>query len=488
MAEVWRGHDLILQRPVAIKLLHPHLANDEVVIERFRREAISAAKLNHPHIVPTYDAGTDKGATFIVLGLVHGPSLAEVMKTREISEREAVGIARQIADALDYAHRSGLIHRDIKPANILVVDEEKRIMVGDFGIAKAIAEAGSESLTLPGFVIGTPAYVAPEVLNGAEPDARADIYALGVLLHELLCNHDSIDQPTQLSAAAPAEDATECSDLPGALSKIVSKATHTAPAGRYADAAGFRSALEDYERTLLPKRHTTSRKPQASTGQPTVMAEVETGGERTTQHTIVPKVEPESAPRGGTKVRRRAVTTAVIILLVLGAVIVGRVVGSLGGHGSGATTTSTASRAPLSFTASHSFDPKGDGKENEEATGRAMDGNAATVWSTSTYNSRKFGNLKPGVGLVLTLDSSRPLADLQVDSPSSGWAASVYLSDSDPSTLEDWGQPVASGASTPGTTHFDLHGNSASHVLLWFTDLGAANKVSVSEVHATASR
>jgi eukaryotic-like serine/threonine-protein kinase len=142
MAEVWEGHDQVLARPVAIKLLHPHLAGDEAFVERFRREAVAAARLVHPGIVATYDAGTDDGTAFIVMELVRGHTLREALaESGPLPTAVAVPIAAQVADALDHAHRAGLVHRDVKPANILVADQPGAaaavgVKVADFGIAR----------------------------------------------------------------------------------------------------------------------------------------------------------------------------------------------------------------------------------------------------------------------------------------------------------------------------------------------------------------
>ena len=144
MAEVWEAVDDILGRPVAVKVLHPHLAADESFRERFRREAIAAARLAHPNVVATFDTGTDDGITFIVMELVDGPTLRQVLnETGPMAPGRVVHIGAQVADALHYAHRAGVVHRDVKPANILVCPDG-RVKVADFGIAKAVEESEPE--------------------------------------------------------------------------------------------------------------------------------------------------------------------------------------------------------------------------------------------------------------------------------------------------------------------------------------------------------
>ena len=204
MAEVWEGYDEVLSRPVAVKLLQAHLAEDGVFLERFRREAVTAARLAHPGMVSTFDTGVDHGSAFIVMELVRGRTLRQLLIDQgRLEPWLAVAIARQIADAMIYAHQAGLVHRDIKPANVLLTDDEwggLRVKVTDFGIAKAGAALGGD-LTRTGTVLGTPKYLSPEQIRGDEPDARADLYALGVVLFEMLVGSPPFVGPTDMSTA-----------------------------------------------------------------------------------------------------------------------------------------------------------------------------------------------------------------------------------------------------------------------------------------------
>src|SRR3984957_10826275 len=184
MAEVWEGQDAILRRAVAIKILLTHLATDATFVERFRREAVTAARVAHPCVVATYDAGVDAGTAYIVMELVQGQTLRQLLTaSAPLDIGLAVAITLQIADALTDAHRAGLVHRDIKPGNILLCDDGNgalRVKVTDFGIAKVGAEIGAD-LTQVGTILGTPKYLSPEQVEGRlDPDARSDLYALGV--------------------------------------------------------------------------------------------------------------------------------------------------------------------------------------------------------------------------------------------------------------------------------------------------------------------
>ena len=183
MAEVWEAVDQVLDRPVAIKVLHPHLAGDQAFVERFRREAIAAARLTHPSIVAIYDTHSSEGEEAIVMELVRGMSLREHLDDNgSLTAPEAVTIGVRVAEALATAHRAGLVHRDIKPANILLCEDE-RVMVADFGIAK-LTDADH---TTEGTVLGTAKYLAPEQVSGTTVDARTDLYSLGIVLYEMVC-------------------------------------------------------------------------------------------------------------------------------------------------------------------------------------------------------------------------------------------------------------------------------------------------------------
>ncbi|MBO0728801.1 MAG: serine/threonine protein kinase, partial [Acidimicrobiaceae bacterium] len=252
MAEVWEGHDEVLARPVAVKILHPHLAADEVFRERFRREAITAARLAHPGVVATYDTGLDADTAYIVMELVRGQTLRQLLSQRgRLDLPLAIGLTRQIADALAYAHRAGLIHRDVKPANVLLTDDEYgmlRAKVTDFGIAKA-TEALDQDLTNTGMVLGTPKYLSPEQIRGTEPDTRTDLYSLGVILYEMVAGRPPFvgntdmatalahlnDQPVPLRQYRP--------ETPPALDRIVADLLAKEPTRRVPSAAALSQAL-----------------------------------------------------------------------------------------------------------------------------------------------------------------------------------------------------------------------------------------------------
>jgi len=255
MAEVWEAEDDILGRPVAVKVLHPHLAADESFRERFRREAIAAARLAHPSVVATFDTGTDEGVTFIVMELVDAPTLRQVLnETGPMAPGRVVHIGAQVADALQYAHKAGVVHRDIKPANILVCPDG-RVKVADFGIAKAVEDSEpshpspSEALTGTGTIVGTAQYLSPEQVNGRPVDGRADVYALGVVLYEMLTGRPPFTGETDMAVALkhittdPLAPRQVRAGVPAALEQIVLRAMAKAPDARYQSAADLQRAL-----------------------------------------------------------------------------------------------------------------------------------------------------------------------------------------------------------------------------------------------------
>src|ERR687891_2534795 len=185
MATVYLAHDLKHHRDVAVKVLRPELAS-VLGAERFLNEIDVVAHLQHPHILPLFDSGAADELLYYVTPRIEGESLRErLRRERQLPIDEAIQITREVASALDYAHRHNVIHRDVKPGNILLQDGHA--LVADFGIALALEEAGGERLTRTGLALGTPQYMAPEQAAGERAlDARVDVYALGAVLHEML--------------------------------------------------------------------------------------------------------------------------------------------------------------------------------------------------------------------------------------------------------------------------------------------------------------
>ncbi len=249
MADVYLAEDTQLGREVALKILHPQYPDDDSVVERFRREAMSAAKLQHPNIVQIYDSGKEGDFNFIVMEYVEGQSLKDYLAEEGPLEiREAARIAGEVLTALAYAHRTGLVHRDIKPGNILLSDEGK-VQVTDFGIARA--EAGS-TMTQTGTILGTAYYLSPEQAQGLPLDGRSDIYSLSVVLYEMLTGRRLFEGDSPVSIAykhvreMPRAPTTYRSDIPRPLEAIVLNGLAKRPEDRYSSAALMRRDLEAF--------------------------------------------------------------------------------------------------------------------------------------------------------------------------------------------------------------------------------------------------
>ena len=506
MAEVWLATDMSLSRQVAVKILKSTLATDPVVAERFRREAITVARLSHPNIVAVHDTIDFDGRQAVVMQLVNGKSLRQLLdEQKRLGPDLTMHIGSCVAAALDAAHKAGLVHRDVKPGNILITPDG-RVLLADFGIAKGLGT--SDDLTSENVMMGTAKYLSPEQVRGKKLDGRADLYALGLVLYECLAGRvpflGESDADTALARLQrdPTDLARLRATLPYGLAALIHELLARNPDDRPATGGELRnrltriaSGIDDRTTTMTPPRgtlkadsptlnttpiaaHTLAARAGRAEGTPTRISQPivrPEGREGRTGNTprqgpprpikappppVRDRTPTSGSPRGvpARHFQQRRTPSVIVILLLLLAVIVGAVLLSDGGNSRGSTgaattvagqvTAANASAAPggpVSITGVTTFDP-GDlatGTENPDQATMVIDNDPSTAWTTSCYSDKYF-NGKPGVGLVLAL-SGAASGTLDITLANAPYQVEVYTSTADtpPSTKIGWGERVA---------------------------------------------
>lgn len=356
MAQVYLAHDLLLDRPVALKALFPELSVDESFVERFRREAKAAANLTHPNIVSVYDWGQGENTYFIVMEYVDGPTLSQLLRQGPLQPKRAAAIAASVAAALDFAHRRGVIHRDVKPGNVLI-DERSQVKVADFGIARAAGT--SEDLTQTGSVMGTATYFSPEQAQGYPVDPRSDVYSLGVVLYEMVTGKPPFAGDSPVSIAykhvkelppAPSESNPA---VPPPLEAIVLKALAKQPEARYKSAEEMRSDLVRF--TNGEPVMAAAAIAAAATGIMGTVGTNPTAVYRDTSRTSVIPTPPGGVPPSGAlppgEDRSRAglytLIALVVVLLAVGGYFGGRQAGLFGSSSKTLTVPSNLTNKPV---------------------------------------------------------------------------------------------------------------------------------------------
>jgi serine/threonine-protein kinase len=495
MSTVYRAFDTVLERPVAIKLLHAGIASDGDQLERFRREARLVAQLSHPHVVTVIDAGEEpasgNGATasgiagpacpYIVFEYVEGETLKDrIRREGPLEIAQAVAYALEIARALGEAHAHQLVHRDVKPQNILI-SEEGAAKITDFGIARPLTEAG---LTMPGRVLATTDYIAPEQALGEPVSGRSDLYSLGIVLFEMLTGDVPFHGESAVAVAMKhvREELPDVQRLrPGvsaATAAVIERACAKDPERRYPDA---QSMAADLEQALALE---TSRSGQAT-------------GEVTSVLRTLPG---EAQRRVPWRVRHRLAWTVSLAVLVLAGVAVALVAAFQQTHrGAGvseATPPKGLQEVPLAQAAAHSYNPFGTGPENRDRVDNVIDNDPNTTWSTEQYYS---GTLKKtgGVGTGVYLDAAPGVAAkaIAIQTPTPGFPLQVYVANhiklsypygsTAPLSARGWQGPVgeATQVSSGARIPLNVGGNPYRYYLLWLTGLPPGQQTaSISEI------
>jgi eukaryotic-like serine/threonine-protein kinase len=439
MSSVYRAHDRLLARKVALKVLHAHYGSDEVHVERFRREARAVAMLSHPNIVAVIDRGEHEGRQFIVFEYVDGENLKRLIEREgPLPVTAALELAIQIAHGLSFAHGQGLVHRDVKPQNVLL-NGDGAAKVTDFGIARSLDV--QHGMTQTGTVLGTSDYIAPEQAQGRHVDEHSDIYSLGVVLYELLTTKVPFPGENFVAVAMrhinePAPSVRdERPDVPLRVDIALQTAMAKEPGDRFPTMSAFCHELE------------------------ACLAELSFDEDGT--QIIAP---PPPARRHRRRVSPWPFVSLLAALLAIGAVVAALV---LTGHSPTGGGTSSGG-GPVQLSAVTAYDPFGTSGEHNELAHLATDGNPNTFWKTEHYDDAPSLAGKPGVGLVLDPGRTVALHEVRIATSTPGFTAVIRGGDSPTSFTKDVSasQVVADGA------QFAISGGAFRYYEIWITELG----------------
>ena len=490
MADVWKATDLQLSRTVAVKLLKAHLTADRTVAERFRREAVAAASLNHQNIVAVFDAVEDNGRQAVVMEFIDGKSLRTLLdERRTLTPRLTVHIGSGICAALDAAHAKGIIHRDVKPGNVLVT-KDGRVMLTDFGIAKALGTG--DDLTSENIMMGTAKYLSPEQVKGDELDLRADLYSLGLVLYECLAGKVPFvgKNDTETALARLQRDPTALEtlrpDVSPQLAAVVHRMIERSPSRRYSSGAEARAALRaaqagddsgDRSRDHRVESSGESARANHPSGDrtPTPGKVIRPSG-HTPSNSSRPRSGSERSSSGGSS-RPTRISPVVWVGAAIAALAVVALVVRVAGGGDddvtlpapAATTAPPEPTGPPSIAGVTAYDPEGDATENDGDVRWTTDGDRGTIWSTVCYKSETFGS-KSGVGLIVQLNEPN-LARIDVDITNTTWRADMYASNTLSDSVSAWGEPIASASSDDGPTLIGVTSNPVQYVMIYLREV-----------------
>jgi eukaryotic-like serine/threonine-protein kinase len=458
MSSVWKADDRLLDRTVAIKVLHEQYTKDEEYVERFRREARSVAQLSHPNIVTVIDRGEEDGRQYIVFECVEGENLKQLIeRSGPLPVREAVLLTLQMARALAFAHDRGLIHRDVKPQNVLL-NEDGQAKMTDFGIARSV---DVEGVTITGTVLGTSEYIAPEQARGQRVDALTDVYSLGVVLYEVLTGGVPFQGENFVAIALrhvnepPPSVLDRRPDCPPRLAMAVERAMAKRPEDRFASMQELVAELE------------------------ACLAELDPSSEDATMISRRPVAAPRARRPARPRRRRRG------ILWPIAAVVAILGIAALAALGAMALRNDddgpAAAATPIRFVGLRAYDPPpGDNEEHDDEAPLATDRDPSTAWRSSNYRSNLSG-FKEGVGLVLDARREIEPKTITLTSGAPGFTAEIRTGTSPTGPFEE----VVSGPQTIGDrTTFTLEGAKARYFVVWITEILAGTHAEINEVVA----
>jgi len=455
MSSVYRAHDSLLERYVALKVLHQQYNEDEDFVERFKREARSVAQLQHPNIVTVIDRGEDDGRQYIVFEYIEGENLKElVVRKGRLDVRAALEIALEIARGLAFAHDHGLVHRDVKPQNVLL-NGDGGAKVTDFGIARSLDV--ERSVTQTGTVLGTSNYIAPEQASGQPVDAHTDVYSLGIVLYEMLTGEVPFPGENFVAVAMkhiqepPPSVLDARGDVPLRIAEMIDRALEKDPEQRFPTMDAFATEIEAN------------------------LAELDRG-----EDGAITMVVP-AAQRLQRQRHRKSVSPLPLLIGLLGALAIAAVViGLLTLRGGGGQNVPVGKA--ITIAGAGAYDPYGDGTEHDADAPKATDGDVLTYWSTEDYNSGLEGVKKAGVGLVLDATGVVQLSRITVVTDTPGFTAEIRATNIQ-GTL---GQKVSDSHVVGRTTRFAIHQPAPKRLyIVWITKLASGGHFAhVNEVRA----
>jgi eukaryotic-like serine/threonine-protein kinase len=422
MSTVYLARDEVLDRPVAVKLMHQEMTEQQDQLERFNQEARAVAKLSNPNVVAVIDAGEDGGRPYIVFEYVQGETLKQrISRVGALEATEALAYGVEVAQGLSVAHERKMVHRDVKPQNVLI-DATGRAKLTDFGISRQLNDEG---VTATGKVIGTTDYVAPEQAMGKDVDPRSDIYSLGIVLYEMLTGDVPFEADNQIGVAMKhvneelPDVQTKRPDISAASARVVDMATAKNPDDRY-------ETIDDMADDLQAALEVEAIRAGGASGEATSVLDA-----------VPPPSRRLPSKQGSTW---PAVVMLVIALLIAGGTAYVISSGETGGGGAGAGGDGAGvGGTQVELVGASDYDPEGDGREHPEEAPRAIDEDpTASAWTTETYLSPSF-EPKSGVGLWVDADEPVNATAVEIRSPTPGWTLEVYgTNDPIPDQVADW--------------------------------------------------